>query len=686
MKKVKLKLDMDQLKQFGIEHGEKFGLAAAVLILGVFIVKAASRETLPENLSPEAIKRNSATADSNLRHLRAPPADQDVKGKDFASTVVKVNSLPKGLAEISRISQPPFEDPIKRNDPTLFKVEELRATPFRGGLCVVSNGVAAAPPILGQQSPPARVAPAPASGGLIPGRITGRPGRPAARPPVATTRDPLAGAAAGGAEATQPFPAGFTQPGPQASGEATGVYGIVVTGLVPDQAQREEYERRFKHARHAEAEAGAGRGRNGPALDSDTPKYVWCVLERTDTTDGKTITLDFGDMDQIRQDYKNPDPTLLNATKEEVNKLHLSRATMLQLDREQKTWAVQVPEVAAPEFVMEKWFTWPLPPVLLRVWGEEAAHLPQVPLAPPVAAAGRGMAPPAVQPGPGQADFGADPNAAGGGRGAAPVSRRYPPIVGGARARADAELQAQEVPYKLFRFIDLNVEPGHSYKYRVQMLLRNPNFGLEPQVLLKPETAMVAYKQTPWSDTSPTAAIPQDTRLLGGNIDRPKHQEPKAKIGVFTFDKVQAIELIKEFETDLGALVGTTVADQTVKGVADPVQRVVRDIQGKFRTPSVLLDLRGNDEKLPGTEGMTEPAEMLLLDDVDDPANPRLIVVNEAKDKPIVDDWKQTHIPPAAPAATPAPGGAPKAGNGLLPGGGLLPPRNGPQSGRRGNR
>ena len=44
MKKVKMKFDMDQVKQFGIEHGEKFGLALAVLILGVFVVKAASRK------------------------------------------------------------------------------------------------------------------------------------------------------------------------------------------------------------------------------------------------------------------------------------------------------------------------------------------------------------------------------------------------------------------------------------------------------------------------------------------------------------------------------------------------------------------------------------------------------------------------------------------------------------------
>ena len=70
-----------------------------------------------------------------------------------------------------------------------------------------------------------------------------------------------------------------------------------------------------------------------------------------------------------------------------------------------------------------------------------------------------------------------------------------------------------------------------------------------------------------------------------------------------------------------------------------------------------------------------------------------LIVVNEAKDKPIIDGWKQTHIPPAAPPAgnglaPPAKGPAvPAKGNRPTPGGGLLPPRTGgSQTGRRGNR
>ena len=132
------------------------------------------------------------------------------------------------------------------------------------------------------------------------------------------------------------------------------------------------------------------------------------------------------------------------------------------------------------------------------------------------------------------------------------------------------------------------------------------------------------------------------------------------------------------------ALVGTTIPDQTIKNVADPVKHQVRDVTADFRTPSALLDFRGEEEKLPGTSDMMDPGEMLLLDDVDHPENPRLIVINEARDKAIIDEWTATHVPPAA--AVPAPDATKPVGKSPASpftngGGGLLPGNN--AAGRR---
>jgi len=672
--KAKLKFDMDKVKEFGKEHGEKFGLALAVLILGSFIVKAVSRERLPDNLEPDKIVGQSHAADAKIKGVPTPPPAQDVVPISLSLVGNEVGFGPKGV-EIREITKAPIDDPVKRVDPSLFPVEELRVYPFRGAIPVKALAGGMNPP------PPQEHVPAP---GLVPGRApaparpglrggAGAVGRPAVGAPVGG----LAGAAAGAAAAgPQPFPPDFHQPGPQSSGFAEGRYGIVITGLIPDQAQREEYARRFKNARRGvmvEGAAAGNRGRDRAEIEADSPQYVWCFLERTDTTVGTTIVLDFGDTQRVGHDRSQPDKTLSDETRKQVTELGLHPATRVDLEKEVHRWAAMGGEVVDKDFLSDPWFSWQLPPVLLRDWGAEAAHPPKIPLAVPVALA-PGEAPPGgngAQPG----DTGFDKaDASGAGPVAGPVRRHD---AAGLGARPETE----EVPYKLFRFVDLNVEPGHAYQYRVRMLLRNPNFGLEPQVLLKPEvTAKIAYRLTPWSEMSPSVAIPPNTRFVGGSIDRQPRKVPTAKVGIFRFDVVQAVELIKEFDTELGALVGTTVPDQTIKGFADPVTRQIQDITGDFRSPAVLLDMRGDEEKLPGAGGLTDPGEMLLLDDIDHPENPRLIVVNEGKDKSIIDAWKKLHEPPAAPAAAAGGLGGPAAAQkppsgGLVPGG-LVPPRN----------
>ncbi len=81
--KVKMKFDMDKVKAFGIEHGEKFGLALAVLILGWFIVKAVSREHLPEKLAANVIEKRSDDAEQSINKLHVPPPTQEVVSVDY---------------------------------------------------------------------------------------------------------------------------------------------------------------------------------------------------------------------------------------------------------------------------------------------------------------------------------------------------------------------------------------------------------------------------------------------------------------------------------------------------------------------------------------------------------------------------------------------------------------------------
>ncbi len=62
----------------------------------------------------------------------------------------------------------------------------------------------------------------------------------------------------------------------------------------------------------------------------------------------------------------------------------------------------------------------------------------------------------------------------------------------------------------------------------------------------------------------------------------------------------------------------------------------VHDIEAEFLSQAALIDVRGNLDKLPGTDKLLDASEVLMLTNVDDSEHPeqtRLVVLNEALDR-----------------------------------------------------
>lgn len=78
----------------------------------------------------------------------------------------------------------------------------------------------------------------------------------------------------------------------------------------------------------------------------------------------------------------------------------------------------------------------------------------------------------------------------------------------------------------LFRFFDFNVEPGKSYRYRVQLLLANPNYGLEENVLLEAKLAKERLIRTEFSEASNMVTIPLQSRVLATDVTPPSARTP----------------------------------------------------------------------------------------------------------------------------------------------------------------
>ncbi len=62
----------------------------------------------------------------------------------------------------------------------------------------------------------------------------------------------------------------------------------------------------------------------------------------------------------------------------------------------------------------------------------------------------------------------------------------------------------------LFRYIDFDIEPGKSYKYRVRLVLRNPNFGTPVDQVNTPSVVEGQIRETPVSESSNVATVAED--------------------------------------------------------------------------------------------------------------------------------------------------------------------------------
>jgi len=339
-------------------------------------------------------------------------------------------------------------------------------------------------------------------------------------------------------------------------------------------------------------------------------------------------------------------------------------------------WVGNPTEVVDGRYI-DPLLTFPLPPVVGRGWGARATHsdIPLVGAAvdPQPAAAGDaekkdaaqkeeevelfGPAAAAQPLAPGRGGRGAA-GARGRGRGAAGARGGRGGARGGGRGRGAAVNTT--VKNRLFRFFDFDVEPGKSYQYRVQLLLRDPNYQVAPQnldITVLDRQARLPPRQRPfrfteWSEPSPTVVVPFSGRVLAGPVkSAPPTQvngEPSVTALIKQVDEKKGFDAAYEFESMRRGSVGNVVAkidvaDPTLGGQVTPIESY------DLRTATVLLDIRGG-QRLAGRSGkLTEPGELLLLS-----PSGRLLVRNELDDFEEFERYRAAKPVKAVPLEKPA--------------------------------
>jgi len=415
-------------------------------------------------------------------------------------------------------------------------------------------------------------------------------------------------------------------------GEVSGQRWIVLTALVPAEKQEKAFEETFKPSVYYD-----------PA--QDVPRYLGYWVQRVEVTGA--------------EDAANPDW-------EKKAVVFISKAA---LDKAEKQFgAASSADVVSPDYIEEN-LTFPLGPLVNRLWGAEVVHEPDIPLLEKGDFRGANIGP-GVRMGP----VGEPGRMRAGTRTRSTRTVRGPMIEGGGRTResaadgtpfgdssneADANANAESETantaeekgapsYRLFRFFDYSVEPGKQYVYRVCLALENPNKNLKENYLAKAESAKDKFLKTKWSDPTSPISVPRDTRILASAV-RPGRAsaEPSGQILIAKWLKSKGIEVSKDFTVVRGQQADfAQVEVKPTRRSAAPVRRGGGgDLMGlggrptytqsgssmtvNFVTGATAIDFRGG-EKLAGPRGstLTSAGQILLLDN-----DGNLIVRDELDDR-----------------------------------------------------
>jgi hypothetical protein len=225
------------------------------------------------------------------------------------------------------------------------------------------------------------------------------------------------------------------------------------------------------------------------------------------------------------------------------------------------------------------------------------------------------------------------------------------------------------VKYKLVRFFDFTAEPGKSYRYRVCVVLEDPNRPLNPQAEPNPRIleqsvvdrlAQVAaedeeyfkttrkprrtyYRKTDWSVPSNIVTLKKrDQFVAGGAVagrtiqlsqDGPTLQttESSGKVVTVVWDKKRAAEIPAEKEVFVGSFLDFKMNADAL----NPMTLQIKTVEEySFDTDAFVADLRGGDVLIVDKDEETDeettyytPGEYLVID-----GSGNLIACNEIDD------------------------------------------------------
>ncbi len=584
--KLKLSFDKNAVKDFLLEHGEKFvfaGIVAAFLALVAGAIWADRYDKEPEDLE--------TTAENAEDFLNKIPPEPDREAVFFARMI--------------RDNRPPNEDDYRL--PKDWKPRPVNPLELRG------------------------------------------------EPPVLLVRELRGSADYAPFNLRLPSEEGESaRRGREMAQGRRGQRWAVITGLVPVRDQERAYEEYFQE-------------RIKPTPDPDIPQYIYYRVERAEVdpylSPSDPEQLEWTPLN-LREALANAEQKWTGASPEVVDERFLHPALVFPLGPRVAEERTQpgMPYMGGEEgmFMGEMYAGGGSEPT--GPWGEEVAHPPEIPLKRQGVEGemegemmpGEGEDADEVGPdGPDVPDFDLPMRGEEGmGYGRTRPGYRRPP--GGAQFMEEGGMRQpgpdgrmgeyagegmgmydQMPEHLLFRFFDYTVEYGKSYRYRVRLMLANPNYGIDPKFLEDPAMAEKRWiEKDRWSVPTPVITVPRDTYVLAGGVHtriRPT-DEPAGSIAVVKWREATGEEVHKDFRVTRGQQLDyedvvirdprrrqygeapETPPTGSLLALGEQETPVEEPETVDFVTEMLVLDLKGGI-RLPGRDrSLTEPGRILVMD------------------------------------------------------------------------
>lgn len=330
--------------------------------------------------------------------------------------------------------------------------------------------------------------------------------------------------------------------------EPRGMQWVAVMGLVPTWEQAGEYRKVFQ---------------NATAVSIDVPMYYNFEVQIQPDGEGDWIDVP---VDQILIDI---------------------------IDH----YATNHPEVIDPNYV-EPLVCDPIPPVVSKNLDPRSVSHPDIPLAvkfaAPAPAAAKEDEKPAEEK-------------------ATPLSRsqraRRPAAATASRSARAATSASPRIEYKQFRFFDFTVEPGKTYRYRVRLVLRNPNYGVAARYLESKDLAVGETRLTEWSEPTEKVFVPHGSEILAGEVNPASgSRDATVSLMVSQFEKEKGVEVARLFNVPRGTFANFS------EEVPVPSPRGAPSMgEARFATDSLIVDFIGGERLLLGGKPKKSPGRLLVL-------------------------------------------------------------------------